>query len=69
MKIVKQAYKYNQFNIENLTLERLNQILLSLEYTKSKGLLTFAGCQLLESLNAQIKNKSYLKPKPGQQDH
>ena len=61
MRIVKQKEKFNQFNIENLTLARLNQIILSLEYTKQKGLLTFAGCQLLESLENQIKNKSYLK--------
>jgi len=62
MKIVKQKDKLNQYNIENLTLARLLQINLSLEYTKKHGLLTFAGNRLLESLNNQIKSKSYLKP-------
>jgi hypothetical protein len=53
MKIVKQSKKANQFNIENLTLARLLQILYGLEYLKSKGLLTFAGVQLLTALNSQ----------------
>jgi hypothetical protein len=61
MKIAKQKNKFNQYNIENLTLARLNQILIALEFTKNKGLLTFAGNQLLEALNSQISSKSYLK--------
>jgi hypothetical protein len=61
MKIVKQKEKFNQYNIENLTLARLNQILIALDYVKSKGLLTFAGNTLIESLNNQIKNQSYNK--------
>jgi hypothetical protein len=61
MKIVKQKNKFNQYNIENLTLARLNQILVSLEYLKKHGLLTFAGNSLLEALNNQVKNQSYNK--------
>ena len=61
MKIVKQKDKFNQFNIENLTLARLNQILVALELSKKTGLLTFAGNQLLEALNNQIASQSYLK--------
>lgn len=61
MRIVKQKEKFNQYNIENLTLARLNQILIALDYTKKKGLLTFAGVQLIDALNEQVKHNSYNK--------
>jgi hypothetical protein len=53
MKIVKQKDKFNQFNIENLTMARVLSIIHALEYCNSKGLTTTAGSQLLEALNNQ----------------
>lgn len=62
MKIVRQKDKYNQFNIENLTLARVLDIMNALEYCRKKGLLTTSGSQLLEALNAQ-KDKLSFNPK------
>lgn len=53
MKIIKQKNKFNQFNIENLTIARTLAIILALEHCKNQGLLNVAGEQLLESLNKQ----------------
>ncbi len=53
MKIVKQKEKFNQFNIENLTLSRVLGIMNALEYCHKKGLTTRADGMLLEALNNQ----------------
>lgn len=52
MKIVKQE-KFNQFNIENLTLARVLVIINALDFIQKKGLLTTQGTQLLNALNSQ----------------
>ena len=61
MKIVKQKDKYNQFNIEGLTLARLNQVLVALEFSKKSEILNFSGLQLLDNLNNIVASQSDLK--------
>jgi len=53
MKITKQDNKFNQFNIENLTVARVLSIINALEYCHKQGLTTKAGEQLLEALKSQ----------------
>lgn len=53
MKVVKQANKPNMFNLENLTLARVIDIMLALEHVGSKGLLTVSGQQLLQAIEGR----------------
>lgn len=53
MKIVKQKNKPNYFNIENLTLARVLDIMNALEYCHRKSLITRSGSELLKALNLQ----------------